>query len=210
MEKNRKRLVIRIILIIIVAIILLLIVHCCRNYFIGTELMNNRLKYFGSTNYHLTMKTTNETVDIYVKKDKKASFSKRDYDDEAGIKEMAVYVSDGSANVYTKTIDDKNIAAIGVQGDWSVEPYLGQPYSFIDEYEYFLCLISKATVDGKVCYKVGSIFDYHPDFIFEKETGFLVRILDGNYSEEIKYEFDKVEDSIFIEPNLDEYEIIEK
>ena len=212
MEKNRKRLVIRIILITVVTVILVLVAHICRNYFIGKELMSNMRKYIGNTNYHFTRKTMNENekeiTDIYVKNDKRASFSKKYYDED-GTQEMAVYLSGDKLNMYTETIEGKNIAMIGIDNSDNTNFFLGY-YVHISQFDFLSSLISKVIVDGKVCYKVNTIFNDNPDFIFEKETGLTIRILDGNYLEEIKYEFGKVDDDIFIEPNLGEYEIIEK
>lgn len=215
MEKNRKRLVIRTILIIVVTIILLLIAHICRNYFIGQEIMRNMIRYMGSTNYHFTEKAINKNessiVDIYVKNDRRASFTKEDYD-EVGTEEMAVYCSGDKMNIYKETTDGKKFAMIGVDNSDPINFFLGY-YVDISPFEFLSSLISEVMIDGKVCYKINTIFDDvddNPDYVFEKETGLIVGLLYEDFSVKLEYEFDKVEDSIFIEPNLEEYEIIEK
>ena len=211
MEKRKKDLVIKIVLTIVVTLVLTVIVHVCRNYFITKELTSKMFEYNDSTNCHITevteWKNHNEIKDTYLKNDKMVTFWVIDYG-EAGKVEQAIYKIGGKMNIYTKQIVGEKTAKIGVDAYDSNSLFLG--YNEVNLLDCFTIKVKDVIADGIESYQVSYLFDDSPDVFFEKETGLPIRVIDDNYTHEIKYELDKVEDSIFIEPSLDEYEIIEK
>ncbi len=66
-------------------------------------------------------------------------------------------------------------------------------------------IICKENVDGKECYKVTDIFDKDLTITYDKQIGLPSKIEHNGSVTTIQYDFDNVEDSIFIEPDASEY-----
>ena len=82
---------------------------------------------------------------------------------------------------------------------------------------FYLALITPIKTieyNGKECYFLDSAELRHS--YIEKETGLILKAIDGQsenndkgITEEYEYSFNNVDDSIFVEPNISEYEIKE-
>ena len=73
--------------------------------------------------------------------------------------------------------------------------------------------IEKTVYNGKECYVIDSDRfakdpNEHTIYYIEKDTGLIVRQVDGTRNTDYEYEFGNVEDKVFEEPNIAEYEII--
>ena len=66
---------------------------------------------------------------------------------------------------------------------------------------------------NKDCYKINNYLsqsygvDYNTKvtFIFEKDTGLLIKTIEAERTTEREYEFNNVDDSIFTEPDISQY-----
>ena len=79
-----------------------------------------------------------------------------------------------------------------------------------------LNVISTKVIDGNECYRIESYFDNGKSTIFyDKETGLSLMTDDDNTREvyngptEYRYEFNRVDDSVFEEPDISLYEVEE-
>ena len=58
-----------------------------------------------------------------------------------------------------------------------------------------------------ICHHITEQDNHTTKYIIEKETGLLLKTETGNLIGERTYEFDNVDDSIFVEPDISQYKI---
>lgn len=74
---------------------------------------------------------------------------------------------------------------------------------------YFLTLIDSKKYNNKDCYRIRyipAIFDTNATTYIDKSTGLYLK----DFENHVEYSFEEIDDSIFIEPNSDEYKDISK
>ena len=217
--KGKK--VLKIIGIILLIILILVAIHTIRNTIIISGLQNKVKQYANSNNYHIKVTTqvgenTTMIINQYQKEEKQLLILERIVNDE---KVKISYYNTGSRiDMFTETKDEK-VAELGkvneILGLNSITPL--QTDNLWQTILYGLpTRITTVKVNDYECYSIdGFLSPYNllgknkTEYDIEKETG-LVRktILDDQISMK-EYDFENVDDSIFVEPDISQYKIKE-
>lgn len=206
---NKKKFLI-IILLVVLVILIFFAIHIIKNLIIITDIEKNLSRYENSMNYHLISTSDGKNgikkIEYYKKDEKTATF----IEGTNGVK-MLWYDNGKRTDLF---IDDNNkkVANIDHNGkpfDMAISsPFV--PNDHVNKWLYAVkAFIKTEEYNGKECYVINyKIGSEQSISYFEKATGLsLKRIIDGEVVSEIEYEFDNVDDSVFIEPNIAEYEI---
>lgn len=208
--------VLKIIGIIISILIILMLIHTIRNYIIITDLQSKISNYQNSKNYHIKSVansedgTTNTKMDYYRKNNKQAIFIERNTNGET-IK-LSMYDNGERVDTFIETQDSKN-AKLNSDDLMTVNIY---NYLETDnKWQTFLgsitARIKSTNLNGKECYIVKgflsstSLTSEGAEIYIDKETGLFLKTTEVEIITERDYEFDKVEDSIFTEPDISQY-----
>lgn len=212
MENKKSKKILIIILFIVAIIIAIFLIHTIRNYVILSGLEKKLVAYTDSTNYHAIVKNEKEErQDTYIKGNKIASIvlyngNKYSYYDTGTRKDAFM----DTPNSKTASIDIKNLDIVitPIENYLQTETKLGKISNCIKS------SISSVEVNGKECYLIkghsynNTIGDV-TEIYTEKDTGLLVKVVKSDGIYEYEFEFDNVDDNIFIEPNISEYTIMD-
>lgn len=217
---NKKKIV-KIIIAILLIIIALLAIHTIRNFTIIKQLQENIKPYISSSNYHIKSVATEEsgtiiTINYYKKDDKETMIMERNLDGE--ISKISTYVNGGKTDTFYDNKDSKVVEldseamlminvynSLETDNDW--QTLIGSTMATIKKSEY----------NGKECYIINNFLS--PNFLnseetnevyIEKDTGLCVKSIMPPTVAEREYEFENVDDEVFIEPDIEQYEIKEK
>lgn len=207
--------VLKIIVIIIAILIILVVIHTIRNYIIITDLQNKISKYYNISNYFIKSVATQDngviiTMEYYKKDNRQVVFMERDLNGE--INKIIMYNNGERTNTFFETKDSK-IAQLnsGTITDINIYNYLETD----NKWQTFLsCINSKIKLidyNGKECYVIKDFMSSNfltnedTEIYINKETGLFVRTIEPETVSEREYEFNNVDDSVFVEPNLSEY-----
>lgn len=207
--KGKK--VLKIIGIILLVLIALVLIHTIRNFIIIRVLQKNFEQYSSSTNYHITSHSVQEDVttdiDYYKKGGKEAMILNRTKDGKT-IK-ISIYNNGKRIDTFYDA-DDSKIAKLNSSDEIDLPMSNGLEYE--SNFQTFMVsmftLIKKEEVNQKECYLITALLSHEKTY-YEKDTGLIIKgILNGQIVEK-NYEFDNVEDSSFLEPNISEYTLKE-
>ena len=213
--------VLKIVGIIVLVVIVLLLIHTLRNFFIVRGLQDNITKYIDSSNYHIKAFTkeqngTEMTVNYYVKDGKHVTFVERNMNGNISKlttygqndkKEFNVYIENGESKVVK--LDAEGVAMSvqilnGVESDSTWHTFISSMFAFI----------RSEKVNGKDCYVVNNFPPYvnlasigKNEYYIDKDTGLMIKSVTNDIVSDREYEFNNVDDSIFIEPDISEYTI---
>lgn len=216
----KKKKILKIILVIIAILIAILAVHTIRNYIIITNLQNKISQYQNSSNYHIKSVATenNGTVvkmDYYKKDNKQVVFLERILNGETN--KIAMYNNGERTDTFTVTKDSK-IAQLNTGTTIVINIY--NHLETDNNWQTFLSSINSkiksVNCNGKECYSIKdfmsttSLTSDGAETYIDKETGLFVKTVEYEVVNEREYEFDKVEDSIFVEPDIGQYTLKEK
>lgn len=210
----KKKKILKCIGIIILLLVICFLGNAFRKMMILKELSQKQNEYDGKfENYHqkivIDKDTSNTVVEHYSKGSKSITFinsmikatgeteEKIMYSDENGTK---IYREKGKENLHEAELVGFSSMPIGFEFE---EINLWQFLQVTNEWS-----IQKDNWKEKECYVINHKNWKeleNKDVYVEKQTGLAVKI--GNY--EYEYEFNEVDDSIFSEPDLEKYEIIE-
>ena len=214
---NRKLKSLKIILLIILAIFL---IRTGRNMIIMAELTNKANKHISSKNYRRISTSyqgdTLSIIDYYFKDGKYVMIMNRLTKNE--INKIIAYNNGKTINTYYET-GDKKIAELNAGGLIGVNiiNYLESDNILSFIIRSITTNIKNVECNGKKCYLVNNNLLGEVTYI-DKETGLIVRNNTGVYTnqetknttnglQDIRYEFGTVTDEIFIEPDINEYEL---
>lgn len=211
-----KKKILKIVLIIILAIIIIELVNTLRKYTIIKDLQKKFSNYSSSTNFHVKSITTEEdglivTMNYYEKDIKQALILERDNNGE--IIKMSMYDNGERKDIFYDTSEEK-IAQLDIDLIMNINLY-----NYLEEdndFETFLASIfakvKKTEYNGKECYIINNfaspmvLFSTEKNEIYiEKDTGLFVKCNIDNIISEREYEFDNVDDSIFVELDIGKY-----
>lgn len=209
-------------LVIFLIAIIGMLIHTIRNYNIIIDLQNKVSSYSSATNYHIKTSYDSEDVghvetDFYRKNDKRAFFTVNT-NSSGEVNKMLTYDNGKRVDFFAET-PEKKIAQIGsaVSPNFVISNGLETDSNFRTFILSFFANIRSVKYDDKDCYMIRNFMSadllYDADTTsvsyIEKETGLeLSRTFDGKTEQKI-VEFDNVDDAIFVEPNIGEYDIIE-
>ena len=200
--------------IIIAILVVIVLVHTIRNYMIITDLQNKISQYADSVNYYTksiaTVKDGTITMEYYRKDNNQVVFLKRNLN--GTINKVAMYNNGEKTDTFTQTPDTKiaqlnsgTIMSIGIYNHLETEnnwqTFLGSMFASVKSTNY----------NGKDCYIIKGFmsstsltFEGAETYI-EKDTGLFIKDIEGETITEKEYEFDNVDDSIFVEPDISQY-----
>lgn len=222
MEKETKKgkKILKIVLIIVAILIAVLFIHTIRNYVIITNLQSKLSNYEKNTNYHIYSVSEQENgmkmeINYYTKNDKEVMFLERTLNNDTV--KMSVYNNGQRKDMFVETKDTKTVQL-------NVEPILNVKINNILETDNnmqtligsFACKINTTNYNNKKCYVISNFMGSgllngteKEEMYIEKDTGLYVKSIMDNERMERQYEFDNVDDSIFIEPDISQYTIKE-
>lgn len=200
--------------IIIAILVVIVLVHTIRNYMIITDLQNKISQYADSVNYYTksiaTVKDGTITMEYYRKDNNQVVFLERNLN--GTINKVAMYNNGEKTDTFTQTPDTKiaqlnsgTIMSIGIYNHLETEnnwqTFLGSMFASVKSTNY----------NGKDCYIIKGFmsstsltFEGAETYI-EKDTGLFIKDIEGETITEKEYEFDNVDDSIFVEPDISQY-----
>lgn len=215
--------ILKIIGIILLILVILLLIHTIRNFIIIKKLQSNFSNYVSSNNYHITSvdkeseNNATVTMNYYKKDNKQVVFMERVIDSE--VLKLTMYNNGERVDIFIDNGKEKT-CQIGVDTEviqLNLYNYLETDNSWQTFLGSIFARISKTTYNQKECYVVNNftspLFMNDADkneVYLEKDTGLYVKSIMGSRITEREYEFNNIEDSIFVEPNIGEYKIQEK
>ncbi len=215
-----KKKIFKIIGIILLIVIALFLIHTFRNYVIISDLQNKIAKYVNSTNYR-TKSVTSEsdgtiiTMDYYKKDNKEVVFMERNLNGE--ISKISIYNNGERKDTFYDNKEGKTVQ-LGTDNFMSINIYnfLETDNNWQTLFGSICSNIKSTNCDGKDCYIIKgflssmTLSSTSVETYIEKDTGLYFKTVDGENISTREYEFDKVDDSIFVEPDIGLYTIKEK
>ena len=221
MNKKIVKKILKIILIILLVLFVLFLLHSFRNFMIIKKLQKSIEPYLSSTNYHLHSINSQDNgdsivMDYYKKGSKETSIIERV--SEKNPTKISTYINDESVTTYIDTPSEKYVTpnrnivlSINIY-NWCESD---------NDWQTFListfCNIRTSKYNEKDCYIISNFFS--PYFLYEsfdsnllyveKDTGLLLKTQVGSMVSERSYEFNTVDDSFFVQPNINEYTLKE-
>lgn len=199
--------------IILLILLILLIIHATRNFIIISKLQDNISKYANSTNYYVSSISTEPNdvivkIDYYKKDNKEACFINHiSYNENSKI---SLFSNNGKKNMYFDSIEGKT-AELDVE-DPLMQISIYNTLESESKLQTFLSSIFayiKSDSNHYIISNFNSTFSMQPEgkneYYIEKETGLLSKSITNDIISERKYEFNSVNDEIFIEPNINDY-----
>lgn len=215
-----KKKIFKILGIILLVVIAIFLIHTIRNYIIITDLQNKMANYSNSTNYYTKSVATESngtvvTMEYYKKDKKEALFLERNLNGE--ISKISMYNNGERTDTFwdnkerkTAQLDSGTIMGVNIynftETDNKWQTFLGSIFANVKSTNY----------NGKECYIIKgflssfSLTSEGTEIYIEKDTGLYLKTIEGDRTTERKYEFDKVDDSIFVEPDISQYTLKEK
>ena len=213
----KKKRIIKIIGIILIIILIFIAIHTIRNTIIISDLQNKIDNYSNSTNYYTKSVATESngtvvTMEYYKKDKKEVVFLERNGE----ISKISMYNNGERTDTFwdnkeskTAQLDSGTIMGVNIynftETDNKWQTFLGSIFANVKSTNY----------NGKECYIIKGFpsslsltFEGAETYI-EKDTGLYLKTIEGDRTTERKYEFDKVDDSIFIEPDISQYTLKE-
>ena len=214
--KTKK--VLKIIGIAVIIALVLLIIHTIRNYIIIKNLQDKIAEYSNNQNHHIRIVSTQNdgtilNTDYYKKDNKKVAFIEREKNGE--IIKISMYDNGDTHHTYTDA-EDKKIVSLN-SGFIEVQIYnVAETTSFGQTiYSSIFASIKKVKENGKEYYQLRHTaspyaMSFENDTILvDKETGLMYKNINDISTVVREYEFNNVDESIFIEPDITEYTIQE-
>ncbi|MBQ9314491.1 MAG: hypothetical protein IJ220_05805 [Clostridia bacterium] len=217
-EKKTIKKVLIIILIVLVIGILGILFHMVRNFIIISNLQRTVKQYEEITNYHIKTSYDDEAghneFDFYRKEDKRA-FLIVNTNQSGEVIKLLTYDNGKRVDFFSETPSTKTAQLdVGGSPNFAVTNGLETDSAWDTFLACFLARVKKSEYEGKECFIIknflsGSfLYDIEEDCIayVDKETGLQFLREDGKTTK-YEYEFGNVDDSIFIEPNIGEYDL---
>lgn len=221
MNKKIVKKILKTILIILLVLFVLFLLHSFRNFMIFRKLQKSIEPYLSSTNYHLHSINSQDNgdsivMDYYKKGSKETSIIERV--SEKNPTKISTYINDESITTYIDTPSEKYVTpnrnivlSINIY-NWCESDNNWQTF-LISAF----CNIRTSKYNEKDCYIISNFFS--PYFLYdssdsnllyvEKDTGLLLKTQVGSMVSERSYEFNTVDDSFFVQPNINEYTLKE-
>ena len=217
----KKKRIIKIIGIILIIILIFIAIHTIRNTIIISDLQNKAEKYTKSNNYHIkSINRINENTTLiinqYQKNEKKLVTLERTVDDETV--KISYYNTGSRIDMFTESKDEKIVelnATNEILGITSMTPL--QTDNLWQTILYALpTRITSIKVNDYKCYSINDFLspynlmgEHKNEYDIEKETGLVRKAVLDEQNVTREYEFENVDDSIFIEPDISQYTLKE-
>ena len=197
---------------ILLVLIVLFIINTLRNYIIISKLQNRIGEYVSSTNYHVRSTSiiseggVHLNIDFYKKDDRTLQVLQRQKEDTVTLRR---YGKGKEINTYIETEENKQMYT--ESNSIFLYDNISNHLETTELYEKLLrsalSIIYSSKVNEKSCY---ALIFFNTRLYVEKDTGLLVREVMPQQDFNYEYEFNNVEDSIFVEPDISEYQALER
>lgn len=208
-----KKKIFKIIGMILLIVIVLVLIHTIRNYIIISDLQEKVEKYLDSTNYYIKSIATENggtivTMEYYRKDNKEVVFLERNLNGE--ISKISMYNNGERIDTFA---ENKEVKTAQLNSANLMSINIISPLETTNKWQTFLgsifANVKSTNYNGKDCYIVKNFMslpsDYNAKTYIEKDTGLFVKEIQKESSNEKEYEFDNVDDSIFVEPDISQY-----
>ena len=213
---NSRFRILKIILAIVLVIIAILVIHTLRNLIIINNLKNAIKPYSESTNYTVhsanISNATNSKIDITVYKKGEKFVRIMERTSGGATATISEYYNGKTTTVYVESQGDKVVRTEENIMEPNITSSLDMRSTLQTLLLSFVSKIRSAEYNGKDCYVFSNaipnmlLSGLGDDVIYyEKDTGLFVNSIYGDMLNEQEYEFNNVDDSVFIEPDASEY-----
>lgn len=222
---NRKFKIIRNILLVVLAFVLIFVGQTFRKYIIIKGLAKKAEETAKSTNYHIKATKIEGgmtgTYETYVKNGNIVYMI--ELQSAKGTQKLLAYKNKDNEkfHVFIETPEEKkaDLKCGGVVGGVKLDNGLFEYMTSNELGRFMVCSRlkvkrSRTNYNGSECYIIDNSsleeeFERKSQEYVDKDTGLRIKVSNGSYVVTYQYEFDNVDDSVFIEPDISEYEIVE-
>lgn len=214
-KKKNSNKALKIIVCIIIAIVVIFIIHIIRNYLIITNLQNKTAQYTNSTNYCIKSiaNENNGTIiamKYYKKGNKQVIFLARNVDGK--VTNMKMYNNGERTDTFIETTDSK-IAKLnsGTIMSININNYLATDNNIQTLMASTCAKIKSTNYNGQSCYQIKnfmpatSLEGKEEGIYINKDTGLVIRLNENGTTTYKEFEFNNVNDLIFVEPDISQY-----
>lgn len=225
MEKKKvTKKIFQIIGIILLVVFILFMTNIIRKLVIIKDIQRTASQYISSTNYHAKSISNDGSektmiVDSYAKNDKKLMIMET-IQEEKVLDKISVYYGGGKQNIYFDLAEGKT-----AELDTEEALFVSNLYEYFEGGSNLVLFcsaifshIDTTTYQGKECYRVTnfpssqqlSSKEEISEVYIDKDTGLVIKSQFGDTISEKEYEFGNVNDEVFVEPDIKEYEVRKK
>ena len=213
-----KKKIIRIILIILSIILIMFLIHAVRNYIIISNLQNKIAQYKDSIYHHIRIVSNQQDnsmtiINYYHSGNHKVLFLERELNGK--ISKISAFSDGEKYHTYIESEDKKiatNDAAL-----IELQIYNGtETESFGQKLlSSFFASIKSVKENGKKYYQIKNIYSTYfmttegQVSLIDPETGLLYKTVENGSTTRREYEFDQIDERVFIEPDISQYQIKE-
>lgn len=215
--KNKK--ILKIIVLIIVIIIALILIHTIRNFIIITNLQNKLTQYNDKNFYRKTISNEGDGRTLkteYYKKDNRQVLFIEASNNGTITSKISMYNNGERTDVFTETSESKIVQLdTGEMTPISVTNQLENDTKWQTFLGSFFAKVKSKKCNEKDCYEISnymssySLEGENQKNYIDKDTGIIVKTKLNDMETEMEYKFDVVNDEIFIEPDISQYELQE-
>lgn len=229
MENKKNKKILKRILMIIIVIFILFFAHTIRNLIIISKLHSKTEEYTKSTNYHVKIVSNDEdgiaTLNYYKKDDKQFHMFERD--NNGKISKLMIYKNGDKIDIFSEiegtkvasldsnvtiTNEDKVYSVLETENAWQALIYSAMARIKTINYNNQKCysITTRLSLDKTYDatnkkYIIGMADIERTEIYIDKDTGLNIKTIGNNQTVDTQYEFNNVVDSIFIEPDINEY-----
>lgn len=214
---NKKK-VLKTILLVVLLVIVAFVLYTIRNFIIVKGLQNKIAQYTAISNFSATINqtftddSTNVLINYYQDGNKQAVILQRT-DSNGEVIKMSQYNNGKRCDIFWDTKDSKT-AQLNVDNTISVQ--LTNSLETDNDWQILLActfaVIKSTKYNGKDCYSITNYMS--PLFMngteknevyVDKETGIAIKNIMDNQITEKEYNFNTVDEAVFIEPDIGQY-----
>lgn len=232
MKNKKSKKVWKIILMIVIIIIVLFLIHTTRNLIIISKLHSKTAEYTESTNFHIKTIAYYENVTTtgdYYKKDNRTVHIIEANKKDGTVSRLLTYNNGSRIDIFTETEDEKiakldSNVTLGESGVYSLLKTDNMWQAFVYS---AMSKIKSVKYNDKECYSITSkislesaydvekkeeiicpiINKTSTEIYIDKDTGLNVKRINNEEIIEKEYEFNNVGDTVFVEPDISQYEL---
>lgn len=224
MESRKIKKVVKIVIIIVVLIFMSFVVNTIRKLIIIKGLQRNVSQYTSSTNYHIKSMSNQDDGIILIlntyQKENKRLFTIERTKDGKTINKMSTYDNGKEKHTFIESPESKRVCLDShiIMG-MELYDYFGEQSNMQLICSCVVSKVESAKYKDKECYRIGNFpgtvslsndsSDVSVAYI-EKDTGLVLKTNFGTIDSEREYEFGTVQDEIFVEPDVNQYELFEE
>lgn len=222
MDKKKMKKISKIVLIVVFIFFMLFIINTIRKLIIIKELQRNVSQYTSSTNYYVKCSSNQDDGAMVVlnsyQKDNKRLFVVERIENGKTIAKISTYDDGKEKHTFLEasetkkaSLDSHVLMAMNLYDYFGGQSNMGLILSCISS------KVESVEYNGKECYRIGNFNTLESlssadadvsEVYIEKETGLVLKTNFGTINSEREYEFDTVQDEIFVEPDISQYELV--